>query len=149
MLLVRFQVPYFWLAFLNSSQHQCDVLHRSIAVKRHLTLISSHSWLNELIRSGSVASGILISTFYFLKPVKVRLLQSMDPATVRHPSVDTFLLMLIPSITPSLISTPIITTPRPPSLHLEGPGDIPTSVDLVCLLLHRASPIWNVCSLMR
>ena len=126
---------------------------QAIAVKPHLTLISSHSWLNELIRSGSVPCGILISTFHFLQPVwfyrKLRLLQCMDPATVRHPSVDTFLLMLIPSITPPLISTPIITTPRPPSLHLKGPGDIPTPVDLVCLQLHRASPIWNVCSLMR
>ena len=73
----------------------------------------------------------------------------MDPATVRHPSVGTSLLMLIHSIIPHLIYTPIITTPRPPSLHLEGPGDIPTSVDLVCLQLHRASPIWNVCPLMR
>ena len=63
--------------------------------------------------------------------------------------VGTSLLMLIPSITPPLISTPIITTPRPPSLHLKGPGDIPTSVDLVCLQSHRASPIWNVCRLMR
>ena len=64
-----FQLPYFLLAFLNSSQHQCDVLHMSIAVKRHLTLTSSHSWLNELIRSGSVPCGILISTFYVLQPV--------------------------------------------------------------------------------
>ena len=73
----------------------------------------------------------------------------MDPAAVWHPSVDTSLLVLIHSITPPLITTPIITTPRPPSLHLEGPGDILTSVDLVCLQLHMASPIWNVCSLMR
>ena len=73
----------------------------------------------------------------------------MDPATVRHPSVDTSLLLVIPSITLPLISTPIIATPCPPSLHLEGPGDIPTPVDLVCLQLHRASPIWNVCPLMR
>ena len=73
----------------------------------------------------------------------------MDPATVRRPSVDTSLLMLIHSITPPLISTLIITTPRPPCLRLEGPGDIPTPVDVVCLQLHRASPIWNVCSLMR
>ena len=108
-----------------------------------LNLTWFHSWLNVFIRSGSVTCGILISTLFSL------LLQSMDPATVRHPSVGTSLLMLTPSITPSLISTPIITTPRPPSLHLEGPGDIPTSVDLVCLQLHRASPIWNVCSLMR
>ena len=34
---------------------------QAIAVKPHLTLISSHSWLNELIRSGSVTCGILIS----------------------------------------------------------------------------------------
>ena len=108
-----------------------------------LNLTWFHSWLNVFIRSGSVTCGILISTLFSL------LLQSMDPATVRHPSVGTSLLMLIPSITPSLISTPIITTPRPPSLHLEGPGDIPTPVDLVCLQLHRASPIWNVCPLMR
>ena len=59
----------FLISFLNTSQHQCGVLHKSIAFKRHLTLISSHSWLNELIRSGSVASGIVISTFYFLQPV--------------------------------------------------------------------------------
>ena len=42
---------------------------RSIAVKHHSTLISSHLWLNELIRSGGVTCGILISTFYFLQPV--------------------------------------------------------------------------------
>ena len=34
-----------------------------------VTLISSHSWLNELIRSGSITCGILISTFYFLQLV--------------------------------------------------------------------------------
>ena len=45
----------------------------------------------------------------------------MNLATVWHPSVDTYLLMLIPSIAPPLISTPIIAAPRPPSLHLEDP----------------------------
>ena len=73
----------------------------------------------------------------------------MDPATVRHPSVDTSLLMLIPSIIPPLIFTPITIKLRLPFLHLEGFGDTPTLVNLACLQLLRASPIWNVCPLMR
>ena len=45
-----------------------------------------------------------------------------ESSHARHPSVDTYLFMLIHSITPPLISTPIITAPRPPCLHLEDPG---------------------------
>ena len=62
------------------------------------------NWLNELIRSGSVTCGILISTLFSLQPVwfkrELLLLQCMDPAMVWHPLVDTSLLMLIHSITP-------------------------------------------------
>ena len=73
----------------------------------------------------------------------------MDPATVRHPSVDTSLLVLIHSIISPVLPAPIIGTSRPPSVHLEGPGHIPSSMDLACLQLHRATPMWNVCLLMR
>ena len=73
----------------------------------------------------------------------------MDLATVGHRSMDTSLLMLIHSIISPVLPTPIIRKPRPPSLHLEGPGHIPFSMDLACLQLHRATPMWNVCLLMR
>ena len=68
-------------------------------------------------------------------------MQCMDPATVRHPLVDTSLLMLIHSVTPPLISTRIITTPRSPSLPLQVPGGV------ICTF--RTSASWNFCLLMR
>ena len=51
----------------------------------------------------------------------------------------------------SLLSKPIITVPRPPSLHLEDPwvAICISSVILACLHLHSPSPIWEVCPLMR
>ena len=94
--------------------------------------------------------GDLISTLSSLQP-ELLILRCMNLATVWHPSVDTYLLMLIPSITPPLISTPIIAAPRPPSLHLEDPGGgIRTFlVVLACLQLHKTRPSGNFRLLMR
>ena len=68
-----------------------------------------------------------------------------------NPLLQTPFTLSIHSITPPLLSKPIITVPRPPSLHLEGPRVAMSmlSVILACLHLHSARPIWEVCPLMR
>ena len=62
-----------------------------------------------------------------------------------------FITFSIHSITPPLISTPITTVPRPPSLHLEDPWVMIRlfSEVLACLQSHRTNQRWVVFLLMR
>ena len=64
-----------------------------------------------------------------------------------NPSLQTPFTFSIHSITPPLLSKPIITVPRPPSLHLEDPW-VAIRISSV-ILAYRLSPVLEVCLLMR
>ena len=74
----------------------------------------------------------------------------MDRSMVRHllnPSLQTPFTFSIHSITLPLLSKPIITVSRPPSLHLEDPW-VAIRISSV-ILAYRLSPVLEVCLLMR